>query len=270
MPAPDGFIMHRREPAPELAGLVQGIYGYRETTTGSFRQIETASLVVPLIVSFGEPWEIALGRAPRPDDRIASFIAGLHGGPVVIHSFGAAHCLQINFTPLGAFRFFGFPMHEIADRMVRIEDLPGCAFSDFVDCLADTSDWDRRIDLAEAFVLERLRAGAGPSNPVAWAYLRILESGGRARIDSLARTIGWSRKHLAARFRVEIGLAPKAVARIARFNRALGLARDHQTGWADVAAACGYADQAHLVREFRDLAGVTPVAWQGWPGWSGG
>jgi AraC-like DNA-binding protein len=271
MPAPDGFIMHRREPAPELAGLVQGIYGYRETAAGSFRQIETASLVLPLIVSFGERWEIGLGRVPGLNDRFASFVAGLYCGPVIIHSSGGAHCLQVNLTPLGAFRFFGLPMHEIADRMVEIDDLPGRPFSELAVRLSDTRDWESRLDLAERFVLEQLRGSAGLSKPVAWAYHRIVETGGAARVDALAKRLEWSRKHLAERFRAEIGLAPKAVARVVRFNRAIGIARrGGETGWADIAAACGYADQAHLAREFRELAGATPAAWRSWPSWSGG
>ncbi|TIU04954.1 MAG: helix-turn-helix transcriptional regulator, partial [Mesorhizobium sp.] len=70
---------------------------------------------------------------------------------------------------------------------------------------------------------------------------------------------GWSRKHLAGKFSNAIGVGPKTLSRIVRFNRALGLSRQDQSDWADIAADCGYADQAHLVREFRDLAGETPT-----------
>ncbi len=117
------FFMCRRKSA-RLAGIVHDMCGYRELAPGAFRQTRAASLMVPLVISFGAPFEIALGRAPGVDDRILSFLAGLYAGPVHIHSFGAASCLQINFTPLGAFRCFGLPMHEIADCMVRIDDLP--------------------------------------------------------------------------------------------------------------------------------------------------
>ncbi|MER9841163.1 AraC family transcriptional regulator [Mesorhizobium australicum] len=55
------------------------------------------------------------------------------------------------------------------------------------------------------------------------------------------------------------GIGPKTLSRIVRFNRALGLSRQQASGWADIAADCGYADQAHLAREFRDLAGETPT-----------
>ena len=83
-----------------------------------------------------------------------------------------------------------------------------------------------------------------------------------SRITALAKEIGWSRKHLVNRFRSELGLAPKPVARMMRFHRACRLARTGDArGWAGIAAESGYADQAHLVREFSTLAGETPTAW---------
>jgi AraC-like DNA-binding protein len=77
----------------------------------------------------------------------------------------------------------------------------------------------------------------------------------------MAESIGWSRKHLARRFADEVGLAPKAVSRIVRFNRAIAAARNAGASWAGIAADCGYADQAHMVREFGQFAGRSPAAW---------
>jgi AraC-like DNA-binding protein len=262
-PAEPRYVMRRRKPALALTGVVYDMCGYRETAAGTFRQTESASLVVPLIVSFGDPFEIALGRVPGSDDRIWSFLAGLYAGPVHIRSFGAAYCLQINFTPLGAFRCFGLPMHEIADRMVRLDDLPQRPLADLAARLADTPEWEERFDLAETFVLQRIGSSDPTSDQVRWAYERILTSGGQIRVSDLAAALEWSRKHLVSRFREKIGLAPKPVARIARFNRAQSLARnEHAAEWADIATECGYADQAHLVREFRDFAGTTPGNWR--------
>ena len=90
-------------------------------------------------------------------------------------------------------------------------------------------------------------------------------------IQPLADATGWSRRHLLTRFRAQVGLAPKTAARVLRFRRAAGLlvppgsdggpGRPVPRGLADVAAECGYADHAHLVREFRALAGCTPTAY---------
>ena len=81
-------------------------------------------------------------------------------------------------------------------------------------------------------------------------------------IRTLAGELGWSHRHLIARFRREIGLPPKAVARIVRFERALRLARQAEPpAGRRSPGTCGYADQAHLIRDFRAFAGTTPGAW---------
>ncbi|TGT81846.1 MULTISPECIES: AraC family transcriptional regulator [unclassified Mesorhizobium] len=254
------FEMRRRLPNAALDGVVTDICGYRETAAGHFRNVEYASLTVPLVISFAEPFAIGLGRAPDDNDRFASFAAGLFAGPVMIESFGGACCIQVNFTPLGARRFFRLPMSELTDNMVVLDDVLGAEGAALRERLGNTPDWTARFDLAEAFVAARLESAAETPLEIAWAYDRIITSGGRTRIASLAEQLGWSRKHLADKFSDATGIGPKTLSRIVRFNRALRLSSEPTADWADVAADCGYADQAHLVREFRELAGETPTA----------
>ncbi|AEH88328.1 helix-turn-helix domain-containing protein [Mesorhizobium opportunistum] len=254
------FEMRRRLPDTALEGIVSDICGYRETAPGHFHNVEYASLTVPLVISFAEPFAIGLGKTPGDNDRFASFAAGLFAGPVLIESFGAACCVQVNFTPLGARRFFRLPMSELTDSMVVLDDVLGTEGVALRERLGNAQDWTTRFDIAEAFVAARLTSAAQTPLEIAWAYDRIIASGGRTRIASLAERLGWSRKHLAGKFSDAIGIGPKTLSRIVRFNRALGLSRQPAAHWADIAADCGYADQAHLVREFRDLAGETPTA----------
>ncbi|RWC89617.1 MAG: AraC family transcriptional regulator [Mesorhizobium sp.] len=254
------FEMRRRLPNAALDGVVTDICGYRETAAGHFRNVEYASLTVPLVISFAEPFAIGLGRAPDDNDRFASFAAGLFAGPVMIESFGGACCIQVNFTPLGARRFFRLPMSELTDNMVVLDDVLGAEGAALRERLGNRPDWTARFDLAEAFVAARLESAAETPLEIAWAYDRIITSGGRTRIASLAEQLGWSRKHLADKFSDATGIGPKTLSRIVRFNRALRLSSEPTADWADVAADCGYADQAHLVREFRELAGETPTA----------
>jgi AraC-like DNA-binding protein len=117
------------------------------------------------------------------------------------------------------------------------------------------------------------------SPEVSWAWQRLLREGGALRVSELAAGTGWSGRHLTSRFRAEIGLTPKAAARVIRFDRARKLlvrnlagatadaghrlAHDRLAHYrlADLAADCGYFDQAHLAREFRALAGCPPSQW---------
>lgn len=256
--------MVKMPPHPALAGLVREIVLYREASATPLRQTETASFVVPLLIGFAEPFQIALGRQPTCDDRVHSFASGLCLKPAQITSAGGCSCLEITLTPLGARRLFAMPMHALAERVVPLDDLGDAGLVALRERLGEESHWLQRLAIAEAFLLGRLRETAPPSPTVEWAFGRILARGGDMRMDRLAEGIGWSRKHLAARFREDVGLPPKAVARIARFCHAQSLARKSAAiGWADIAAACGYADQAHLVREFQALAAAAPSAWLG-------
>jgi AraC-like DNA-binding protein len=258
--APFAFEMIRRAPSQRTAGLISGMTGYRETARGRFFQREAAGLVVPLIINFGTPFLIALGREPAAADRQPSFAAGLHAGPVFIESDGGAECMQVDFTPLGAYRFFGGTVVDLAARMVDIGDVLGREGRQLRERLGATDGWQNRFDLVEDFVAGR--ANHLPSPEIEYAYRRLARSTGGARIAALASEIGWSRKHLVDRFRSELGLAPKPIARMMRFHHASRLARGGAcSGWAGIAAESGYADQAHLVREFSTLAGETPTAW---------
>jgi AraC-like DNA-binding protein len=258
--APVAFDVVRCAPSERAAGLICGMTGYREMAAGRFFQREAAPLRLPLIISLGSPFLIALDREPTAADRQPSFAAGLHAGPVYIESDGGAECVQVDFTPLGAYRFFGGAVAELAARMVDIGDVLGHEGRRLHERLGATPSWQHRFELLEDFVLRR--AGHLPSPEVAFAYRRLALSGGGVRISALAKEIGWSRKHLTGRFRSELGLAPKPFARMLRFHQACRLARAGTAGdWARIAAESGYSDQAHLAREFTVMAGESPTAW---------
>ncbi|MBO6716465.1 MAG: AraC family transcriptional regulator [Rhizobiaceae bacterium] len=244
---------------PDLAGMVTRITGYEEKGEGLHHVSEAAAMVVPLVISFSDPFEIALSRSPAPDERYGSFTSGLHPGFVVINSTGAAQCVQIDFTPLGARRFFGLPLSEISGRMVTLDDLSDAGLMELRARLADQYSWDARLRLALEFVRNRIGQIETDLAAVGWAYDRLVGSGGRMRVRDLAAALGISRKHLNDRFRNAIGVGPKTVARMARFNRAIEITnKANSNGWADIAFAAGYADQAHFIREHREFAGTTP------------
>src|SRR5262249_42838854 len=84
---------------------------------------------------------------------------------------------------------------------------------------------------------------------------------GRAPIGELAEELGWSHRRLIARFRDHIGLTPKTLARVIRFDRAVRrLHASQPENLAELAFDCGYFDQAHLNRDFREFAGTSPTA----------
>jgi AraC-like DNA-binding protein len=88
-----------------------------------------------------------------------------------------------------------------------------------------------------------------------------MQSGGAVAVETLAAELGWSRRHFAARFRAEVGMAPKALARLLRFERAVERLRGGEE-LAMIALGCGYYDQAHFNRDFRAFTGTTPTAYR--------
>lgn len=260
MTDPAAFDMVRWLPSPRLAGVVTQMVGYRETHPGAgFQWQESAPLAVPLIISFGTPFHIALGD-PQASARWTSFASGLYAGPVYIASDGGAECLQIDFTLPGAYRFFGGKVADLANQMVHLGDVLGTAGLQLRERIGNTPGWQQRFEVVDDFIA--LRIGRGLSSHVAHAYQQLLRHHGSLPIGALASEVGWSRKHLLQQFRAQMGLGPKALARILRFHQACRVAREGASlGWAQIAAAAGYADQAHMSREFTEMSGDAPQAW---------
>jgi len=103
-------------------------------------------------------------------------------------------------------------------------------------------------------------SGARRETTEAWS--RLTESSGQVDVAGLAAAVGWSRRHFTERFSAEYGIGPKALGRVLRFERARWmLVRPDRGSLAEVAATCGYADQAHMVREWHAMAGGSPTAW---------
>jgi AraC-like DNA-binding protein len=122
---------------------------------------------------------------------------------------------------------------------------------------------EAKFDLLEEFLLARIRARPGVDRAVQAALAR-LRSWPVLRLRGLAAELGLSQKQMIARFASGVGLTPKLVARLFRFRRTLLAAHvggDAPLDWAGLAQEHGYSDQAHLIHEFHEFAGVTPTAY---------
>jgi AraC-like DNA-binding protein len=193
--------------------------------------------------------------------REASFVAGLHAAPTLVRPTAPSwSCVELRLTPTAAHRIFGLPMHELANRTVALGDVAPEA-EELVERLRE-APWAERFDLVERFLLGRLETASEPVRGVEWSWQELRRTNGRAVIEELASELGWSHRRLIARFREQIGLAPKAVGRVMRFDRAASALRSAAAGLADIAYDCGYYDQAHMNREFRELGGTTPDAFR--------
>ena len=254
------FEIATRAPAAALAGLVRGYVGYTEHAAHAVRRLQVPFSGLPLIVSFGPTIDVAPAGGPEHGRRVTSFLAGLHDHAVVTAYEGPQAGVQADLTPLGAAVLFSGLAAAVANRVVDLADLLGSEAGRLEERLALAPDWAARFDLLDAVLMARLASARRPAPEVRHAVGRILSSRGAVPIARLAHEAGWSRKHLTSRVRAELGLSPKTLARIARFEHAVARIGE-AASLADLAATCGYADQAHLGHEFRALAGTTPGAY---------
>lgn len=243
----------RAAPHPSLRPYVTGYLGYAERTAFARRR-EPPSDIVPLIVNLGPP--LRVGGAEHE----SGFLAGLSDVAGVVDSGGEQAGLQVNFTPIGATRFLGFPLGEITHRLLPLPELLGAASEELRERLHDAPDWAARFRIADALIARRFAAAPRVPPELEWAWARLTATSGAVRVEELAAELGYSRKHLSARFGERLGLPPKTLARILRFH---GVVTELRGGGphrlVELAARYGYADQAHLSRDFRALAGVTPT-----------
>jgi AraC-like DNA-binding protein len=257
----------RVAPAPPLRGLVRWYSGYRQRGIPAATHRGLPSPWLTLILTLDEPLSVAAHPDPgaAPGD-YPTLLGGLHTSPALIRVPGRQSGVQLAISPLGARVLLGLPAGELAGIDVHADDALGADVRETHDRLREASGWPARFRVLDDWLLARMTRHGPlhmPAAPLAEAWRRLLSTGGRVRVDELAAATGYSDRHLRNRFRAEIGLTPKAAARVVRFDLARRrLARLPGPGdLAGLAADCGYADQSHLDREFGALASCTPSAW---------
>lgn len=254
--------MNYREhlPPPELAGSVECFWQVSDDPGGAERPPESVSPdgCVEWIFHLAEPFR-RYRRDGGSDRQPSSFVVGQLTGPIRIAPTGRVETLGVRFRPGGAYPFLPLPLDHLTDRTAASSDVWGPEGRRVEEAVrhAGTSASARRV--LESFLLRRLAAAERDSR-IDGAVRILLARRGNTRISELARDVAWSPRQLEREFRRRVGVSPKSLARILRFQNVLRRRGRHpDRSWADLAVHCGYADQAHLVREFRELSGATPT-----------
>jgi AraC-like DNA-binding protein len=268
---------HRYRPGEPLRRYVAWYTGYRQRGLPPATHRGLPSPYLTLIFTLDEPLSIEAHPDPgQPPGEFRALLGGLHSAPALIRHEGAQSGLQLALRPPGVRALLGLPAGQLADLDVPAEAVLGGVCAELRDRVRSVTSWPERFAILDEILLRQLVTGsaqgtrAAVAPEVLWAWRQLLRAGGAVRVADLATETGWSSRHLASRFRAEIGLTPKAAARVIRFDRAkqaliarvgTGAYQDGGYQLADLAAGAGYFDQAHLAREFRALAGVPPSQW---------
>jgi AraC-like DNA-binding protein len=257
----------RAAPAPPLRGLIAFYSGYRQDGVPPARHRGLPSPYLTLIITLDHPLTVA--RHPDPADAPGDYVTlagGLHTTPALISHPGCQSGIQLALSPLGARALLGCPAGELAGIDVHGSEVLGAVARELHERLREADTWTARFALLDQILLGHADLDQRVAPDIAEAWRLLARSGGTIQAGELARRVGWSPRYLQRRLLTETGLTPKAAARVTRFNRARRALQRQAAGadgstLAGLAAGCGYYDQAHLAREFRELAGCPPSVW---------
>jgi AraC-like DNA-binding protein len=258
----DRWEMVFGNPDPRLRPYVVHYCGYDEETTTFLRRIEAPALHAPLIFNFGPPISVREETTRETwTSHADGFVAGLHDTYALVESTGRQSGVEVYLTPVGAGLVTGVPMRHLTGRTIPLDDMFGALGGLVREELLEAPGWEERFAIVDRFLIGRL-AGAEPPPPsLTWALSRLHATRGAAEIGSLTAELGCSRRYLISIFNDHVGLPPKLLARILRFQHALEQADGGGIGWAEIAQRCGYYDQAHMIHDFRQFTGRSPAAY---------
>jgi AraC-like DNA-binding protein len=192
-----------------------------------------------------------------------ALLVGQMRGHLLIQPTGRVRVLGVRFWPGGAYPFLTLPQNEIAGRVIALDSIWGAMTREIHSRIADAATPADSARQVETILLARLNNFRGHDDGVMRAIGLILRSGGCLPVESLAENMGISLRRLDRTFNTRVGLPPKTLCRIVRFQRVFKVLEQKASGrdWVQIALDCGYYDQSHFIKEFSAFAGKGPTSY---------
>jgi AraC-like DNA-binding protein len=254
-----GFTYETHAPSPATAPFVDCLWTMRGRAADAVAPVTAPERILPdgrieIVLNCGDPvWQ---GPAPAAHRQPAEIVVGPTVAPVLIRPTGRVEMVGIRFRHGGAHALLRGGASELTDRILSIGDVARLFPASLREQLLDTANSHRRAALVDRALARRLSATRHADGRVRRAAALIVGARGTMRVDCVAWAVGLSGRQLSRRFAAEVGVGPKLLSRLARFDGLLQLvARDCPPTLAAAAARAGYVDQSHLARDFRDFAG---------------
>lgn len=251
-----------RSPHPRLRPFVAEYVGYRMSGLAPGTYVGLPSRWLTFIVAFDDPVDVSTDPGQADRERYWGMLAGLHARPAIVHHEGDQYGIELAVSPQGASALFGLPAAELASTQVHLDQVVPQFADELIERLTDAASWQTRWAVLDEVLVRTVRQETGLPPELEQAWATLTASHGAIGVEQLAHEVGWSRRHLSQKFHATFGLAPKVMGRVLRFERAQRLLRlPTQPSLSSVAAACGYADQAHMTREWNGFTGTSPSSW---------
>jgi transcriptional regulator GlxA family with amidase domain len=167
--------------------------------------------------------------------------------------------LKVVFHPGAMYRIFGVPLALITDQYVDAQSVIGNEIKTVNEQMANAGAYQQIINIAEAYLWKKVQKSKIVTNPVSTIGQLLVENPTRFSLDWLASQACWSPRQLERQFMERMGVSPKFLARISRFDKVFSLKQINPSlDWLSIALQTGYNDYQHLVKDFKQFAGVTP------------
>lgn len=239
-------------PPPALRDQVEAFWAL----SGEGSSAGESQRIVPdgcaeLILNFADP---VIQETGGPARQPALMFVGQITGPWQIRPTGRVDLLGVRFRPSGAAGLTPVPQHELVNRSVPLADVAG-PIARRMSAVFEAEDGAARLaGLSDVLTASLDRR----ESVVASSADAIVRYWGMIPIGKLAAGAGLGARQLERRFLDEVGMTPKRLARISRFQRVFQAIERRPIGWTRVAVECGYYDSSHLVRDFHEFAGEAP------------
>ncbi len=192
-----------------------------------------------------------------------SVLCGPHTDFFIIDTAGEGNVIGIHFKPGGLHPFVEGPLHPFLNQHVSLCDLWGAKADELVEALQEAEGPDAMFHVLE----KTLRALAFKPFARNQAVQYALSHLQHAQVADIMDRVGFSHRRFNELFKDEIGMAPKRLSRLYRFQTALELmGKSANVIWQDIVFACGYYDQAHFIKDFQSFSGINPSQYDTIPG----
>jgi len=166
----------------------------------------------------------------------------------------------IRFKRGKAFPFLQIPLSEVDNLVIDYDAIMNGEFTDFREAIIEATSPEAKFARAERFLLHRMRSHLELIPAVDYVVSEIVNNPSTSRISNIVHQTGYSHKHLLSLFRKHVGLSPKEFLRVMKFQQTiLRIEQMRQLDWIQVAHDCGYYDQSHFIKDFKEFSGFSPT-----------
>ena len=244
------------EPFVDCFWLLSGSKPYADATP----EVVLPDGKTELIVHFGDDFFKHDSASNQFVRQARVLMSGQLTERILLKPSGEIGVVSVRFKSAGAARFFSIGYDDYVNQVFDFCVVDSALANVLHARVGAATTVDSRIKVLEDMLTERLSVDSGEDIFVRQACNYLVQSEGQYSVTDLAKLIGFSERQLERKFKRQVGLSPKRLSRILRFQKFLQIAQASTAlTLTDAALACGYYDQSHFIKDFTAFSGVSPL-----------